>query len=691
MNTLIQKTRPPLGGRQRAIAACLLLGGLGMGGNAAAQCDLTNFGPGDWLHDQFNIDTAVIGHPCAQPAPGPSDQQPLNNGTLVGTEVTTPEGQFAPVDPFANPPGSNFLTTVDSNIFDYSNREMPNTEPSTPSVAYNLHDGDVIINPPADVNNPVEAISPAEDLDQIIDRLEKRAKRRGGPEQTDMAFALAILEGTPLPAPYDNRSYNGFPVLHINGCLKRKQVQPITDGDGTVIGGEVHVNMIYFDQHIESDTAFFDVSLVQEVPWTAVYHVRILKGGIEDFSPMVMNFNRYIDPDTGEDRRGPFHVSMDQSYFPMLEEGNEYVIPIKENKGKYYNLTYTWGWRIHPPRVQVIENALKTAGGRTLHDWECKTFGNDPYADEQAKLDAIAMIGELSPAKRMWTLFRSLKHNRTIAGNSRRAKYRRRNLRPRGMTPAAFRHAVADLRAAYLDWTDRTKLPTGVSPDPTKDATITLLYVNNTIYGSRQGLSGAGSKLGPASYKGISNGSAHDWTLRPYDYTVELLNGDHFVHGYMNVDFGGSRGWENQFQNTDPTTLQGPHPDIPNTVPPHPADLPPYNDPIANPTVPGTDGSVFPLNRGGTEEFLQPTPRNLLDPVNGDPQMGSGCFFTFGRHHSWPNAGGPWGGILVPPVAPDGTPGKHDVLIHYNFEPSRRLKIYQFDPLHHDVAVYSLH
>jgi hypothetical protein len=42
-------------------------------------------------------------------------------------------------------------------------------------------------------------------------------------------------------------------------------------------------------------------------------------------------------------------------------------------------------------------------------------------------------------------------------------------------------------------------------------------------------------------------------------------------------------------------------------------------------------------------------------------------------------------------VAADGTLTQRKVRIHYNFEPSRRLRIYQFDPLHHDIAVYSLH
>jgi hypothetical protein len=31
------------------------------------------------------------------------------------------------------------------------------------------------------------------------------------------------------------------------------------------------------------------------------------------------------------------------------------------------------------------------------------------------------------------------------------------------------------------------------------------------------------------------------------------------------------------------------------------------------------------------------------------------------------------------------------VQITYNYEPSRRLRFYQFDPLHHDVAIFSVH
>ncbi len=640
------------------IAASLLTGGMGIAGTvqAADGCVLQN---DPFLSNVMGMPVdAYFGHPCAQLHPGPSIQTPSADG--VTTFVVTPEGQHPPQDPFLEPPGSNFLLNVDENLRDLSNREMPNTIPSTPTNPYNLHDGPVL-------TRAIDKTNPEDDLDAIIDKFEKgrvphrlikKLSKRG----------VDILEGNPV-----GRAYDGFSMLHYTGPNRVKKVIPEYDADGVLIGGNVDVNMIYFNQRIESDMAFIDPSEVQEVPYTITYKVKILNRGIEDFSPMNMNFNRIVNPVTGADMRGPFHASYDVTFFPMLDEGTEYTVKIKQNKGKYLNLIYTWGWRIHPPRVQVTENALKTAGpnGWTLVEWEKAAFCEggakdpacDPVGDPADRAYAIAQIGDLAPSKRMWNIFNKLKA-KPVHGKK-------------------LKKVAAKLRRAFLDWTDRTSLPEGVEADP--DATLTLLYVNNTFFGNRQGLQGDGSKMGPASFKGISNGSAHDWNIRPYTYKVTLLNGDHFPHAYMNVDFGGSRGWENHFQTTDPTTNVGPHPVIP---PGSPANGDPYNNPA---NIVGGEENVFPINRGGTEEFLQPTPRNLADPVNGDPQMGSGCFFTFGRNHAWPNAGGPWGAIFTPPVAADGTPGLHKVEIEYNFEPSRRLKIYQFDPLHHDQVIYSLH
>ena len=685
------KHKRPLVKARVAAALALFAGGIGLVSIASAECEL-KFDP--FLTNATGSPNPVykwLGHPCAQPEAGVSQRTESADG--MTTTIITPEGQHPAVDPFANPPGSNFLMTVYENLRDYENREMPNTLPSTPENPYNLQDGPVL-------TESIDKRSPDDDLDMIIDKIEAAAKGHGRHRSKYLKklarFGIDILEGNPI-----NRAYSGLAMLHYAGYQKVTKVIPTYDDAGNKIGGNAVVNIYYWGQHIEADAMFIDPGMVQEVPWTLTYHVHILHRGMEDFSPMVSHVNRFINP-KGVEVSGPPHGSMDQTFFPMLDEGTMYTVKIKETKGKYLNLIYHWGWRIHPPRVQAIENALKKAGpdGWTLVQWEksafCEGGVDDPDCDmtgnRQDRMYAIAQIGELSPAKRMWKIFKSMvgeddshgyghKGLRGGMHGSLKQGYGHKGLR--GGMHGSLKQVAGKLRAAYFDWTDRTKLPAGVEADP--NATMTMLFVNNTFYGSRQGLQGEGSGQGPASYKGISNGSAHDWHIRPYNFKVTVMNGDHFKHFYRNVDFGGTRGWENQFQFTDPTTLVGPHPAIP---PGSPADSDPFNNPA---NIVSGDDKMFPINRGGAEESLQQSPRNLTDPVNGLPQLGSGCFFTFGRNYLWPNAGGLSGLIPVPPVGADGKPGMHKVDITYNYEPSRRLKLYQFDPLHHGVAIYSMH
>ncbi|HKD14871.1 MAG TPA: hypothetical protein VKE71_10015, partial [Candidatus Angelobacter sp.] len=85
---------------------------------------------------------------------------------------------------------------------------------------------------------------------------------------------------------------------------------------------------------------------------------------------------------------------------------------------------------------------------------------------------------------------------------------------------------------------------------------------------------------------------------------------------------------------------------------------------------------------------------------------GSGPWFTFGRVHWWMNIPmfvpdennkgqmKPFG-IVVPAAtrSPNGkdTLQRYKVEITYEYEPSRRLRFYQFDPMHHDVAIFSVH
>jgi hypothetical protein len=526
---------------------------------------------------------ALAAHPGPQPRPGPSTQTESADGKT--TYVVTPEGHFPPSNPFDDPPGTNFLgDTVFSNMFDGNGVEMPHTLPSTPTNPYNLH--------PDPLVSEIDPTSPTDDLRAAFDAIRAGA----GERRVDLAavqLAIDVLEGNPIPG----RAYSGLPMLHYNGPNKVGRVQPILDGQGNVVGGNVEVHQIWFDSHIESDTGFIDPSDVLEVPWTITYTVDTLARGHDDFAPMVMYFD---DPALSPPGMPPMpHVAMDQTFFPM-EDGTRTVLEIAMTPGKYYNLTYHWGWRVHPPRVQVSENARKMIQGKTLPEWEIEVFGADPTANEDAKLDAIAMIGDLSPAKRMWAAMRELRAVGEEHGNVGKGRIRK---------------LLAGAERAFAQWRDRTRLPDGVGPDPAAD--ITLFYVNNTIYGHMKGLVDDAQVQFP------------QWETRPGHLTVKLFNGDYFEHAYVNVDFGGSRGWENTFQST--------------------------------------------VDVGG-----------------------SGPWFTFGRHHWWLNAGAPPVGLIVTPPAekhPSGHDrlGEHNVDLTVNFDPSRRLRFYQFDPLHHDVAVWSVH
>lgn len=522
---------------------------------------------------------------------------------------------------------------------------IPNTLPSTPSVPYNLHDGEPCV-------SEINPISPSDDLRNLFDRFAELLtcesahnywakfgdctnENVGEPlsnqlinvkaVQKNLQFAIDIIEGNPV----NDRAYSGFPLLHYNGPYKIKCIQPIKDSLDKVIGGNVDVHQIWYDTHIESDTAFLDLSSilikdeegnVTDVPWTITYTIDVLSRGKDDFSPMTMYFDhpkhqpKQYDCDgnlvseTDEGGRGqkqycfadvkepPLpNVAMDQTFFP-IQEGTRTILRIKMAPPKYYNLTYTWGWRIHPPRVQVMENAGKKFPptgdeSKYLPEYEVETFGKDPMGSEHAKENAIAKISDLSPAKRMWVAFKAA-------------------LDIIGDTDSNYSDTLAKIKdawCAYHEWKDRNHLPSGIRVDEETD--LTLLYVNNTIYGE------------------LSDGGLVDfpkWRTRGTIFKVTLINGDYFKHGYLNIDFGGARGWENQFK------------------------------------------SSIKL-------------------------AGSGGQFSFGRFYWGINMSKPIILEAATKVAGCTVPTKHKVCIEYNFEPSRRLRFYQFDPLHHDVAVYSLH
>jgi hypothetical protein len=556
----------------------------------------------------------VSGSPSWVNAAGPTTAQLVT--------VTTDQSLFPPCNPAENcnpflyPPGNNLLPTVYTNAYDSTGALIPNTLPSTPTIPYNLHDSDPtvsLINPSGDPNNTP---SPQDALRALFHAIwtgsQKANEKAIG---TAIGCALAILEGETPPSPCTPGAYKGFPLLHYKAAQKVKKVDPKTKN--------VDIHQIWYDTHIESDTAYLDVRGVRDDQWTVTYTVDVLNRGHDDFSPFAM----FVDPTMGP-MPMPL-VGMDQSFYNM-EDGTRTVFKIKMPPGKYFNLVYTWGWRAHPPRVQATENACKaipfaSAPGADVDDcgtvpntmawWERQVFYNNGKPD---KAYAIGKLSRYAPEMRMWTALREAQD--ALKGK----KY--------DVIAALFREKVENPGIAWVgwdDWRDRTKLPRNLPAAvyeamKNDDTDVSLLYLGNTIYGH------------------FSDGSRMEypkWKVRGTQIKITLYNGDYFDHGYQNVDFGGARGWENQFKSS--------------------------------------------VKVGG-----------------------SGCWFTFGRAWWTMNIPGTAdalqnmpirGTVTVPAAKRAATPGAEDqfgvekVLITYNYEPSRRLRFYQFDPVHHDVAVFSTH
>ncbi|MDE2154993.1 MAG: hypothetical protein KGJ32_03735 [Xanthomonadaceae bacterium] len=577
-----------------------------------------------------------------QPMPPPSAWTRTDSADGMTTYYTTPTSNFPESDPWVNP--TNLLPTVYADVLAANGVPIPNTLPSTPEHPYNLHDDPVV--------QHINGTSPADDLAAIF-----QSWYRTGPGQHEgegstydprnfsrgaLQRGIDILEGNPVP----DRVYSGMPMLHYNAPSEVGQVVPTYDSNGNPIGGNVTVHQVWFGQHIESDTAFIDPSAMlapalRNLPWTITYVVDTLHRGNDDFSPMEMFFD---DPDVLHTAK-PL-VMMDATFYPILD-GTRTTFVIKEPPARFFNLVYTWGWRNHPGRVQVMENGLKTAMGKTLVQWEVDTFGADPRASNATKQAAIAMIGDLSPAKRMWNALRKLQ---AIGYNPR---------------------VMAEYERAFHQWQQRNQLPDGVTPD--KSADYTLFYVNNTIYGQMSNMA-----------RFAHHPTLEKWHLRGTQVTVKLINGDYFPHGYVSVDFGGLRGWENTFQNTIPLGGDGAWFTFgrdywePNT--PTPAMVPPaVKSATAEAALPAAARARMASLKNRPVENLSVTEdknHSIFRQREEDPDA-----------KSWP-ASMP---SATFPTSNGDVLGEHTVVMTLNYEPSKRLRIYQFDPLHHDEAIWSIH
>ncbi len=675
---------------------------------------------------------AQQGGPGPAPPPAsrmPSPMLPASAWGMVDdtvnhvTTFTTPKSLFAATDPFVNP--SNLLPNVYANVKSTNGAEIPNTLPSTPKTPYNLHLVDPITVPLSD------STSPTDDLEAVFKTWYTGGQKLGSykagnpydqtnyhfhPEyfnKADLQRGLDVLEGNPIAG----RAYSGMPILHINGGDEVSQVIPIVDPrTGKTIGGNVTVHQVWFDQHIEESTSYIDTSLMntpenENVTWTITYVVDVLTRGNDDFSPLeLFNSDPKLDqqgkpcPPKVEGKPDPIcalpQVMMDGTFFPMADKTRNVFI-LKMPPARFYQLIYTWGWRNHPGRIAVMENAEKFADlgkggiqrfpdiernvfrqvkcdippngarrplavllgeadtqGNPLPGAVCQ-FGPKIMSSAASKAYAISFIGDLAPAKRMWNALKTLQstgYNTTV---------------------------MAEYERAFYQWRNRLQLPDGIKADPNAD--LTLVYLNNSLYGQQKGMSRLANKP-----------TLEQWKMRGTRLQVKVYNGDYFPHGYGAVNFGGLRGWENLYQSAHPIGGDGDTFTFGraywglDTAPK--VTVVPAAVKSGSAAVPATmeARSVMAKNHALALQPMDALMSNALAARRNSPLVQKVRAQSFNFQPDTEEAIPTLGVATVPAVNGD-TLGAWTINFNMNYEPSLRLRTYQFDPIHHIQAIWAIH
>lgn len=357
----------------------------------------------------------------------------------VATHTGSGSGELVPCGPADD---QHLVTDAAGNV-------IPNSDPSTPECEFNLMED--VGNGTIVSERPVDRASPFTDLEVNLEAIVDRAED-GTVARDRIQRVIDILEGNPV----EGKPYSGIPLLIHHAWEETKTVPA---------GGNVHVTQIWFGQKILSDTYFLKFEDMNE-PFTVTWHVRVLEGGADDWTPVTM---------VGEPNSGmpPTPIAgFDSSFFPT-DVGTEYTFRVHYPPPKYVPGFYTWGWRIHPPRVQF------TARWNPVFDSKTKPVGIEDLASE-------------SPTKKVWSLMQQARASDDA-----------------GQVASLAEEA---LEKWYPSMVERRDLPPGFEPDP--DADFTLVYANNQIYGS-----------GIRDFR--STGSA----------TVHLVNADDFDHKYLMLKF----------------------------------------------------------------------------------------------------------------------------------------------------------
>lgn len=399
---------------------------------------------------------------------------------------------------------------------------IPNTDQAEGDTLLNLV-GPVIVNDALGSQSLTghtitHVASPNDDMEQALSDL---ADAAADGDQSGMEAAadelLAILLGTT-----EGRIYDGFAMLnfnrgafvadHVPGEYKMKVLQ---DSGLTAMGidgqprriWEVTVNYLWYDGQFDSDTFLLRVPVEAHPFDTLRVHYRIYSLETEDFAPTTVMLDHRLEGSV------QFPFKGFDSVWQKVQNDTVTEITVDHPPLRLLRGVYTWGWRVHPPRIQFLQPVFEIVNA---HTGEVELEPQGRSFAERTRLLSIDEIGEAAPEKKMYTVAQAV-----LAGAAP------------GEVLAMLTDPDVAPRGTWQDWADlaadQNQLPPeawdvlaaeGIAPGGFGPYRFVTAYVNNEMYGE-----------GP-------EGNRIEGWHQGDTFQVKLINLDGHTHYFRNVDFG---------------------------------------------------------------------------------------------------------------------------------------------------------
>ncbi len=400
----------------------------------------------------------------------------------------------------------------------------------------------------------IKVSNPHDDLLNAIEKLSEKAED-GLISVEDAKEIIDILLGTT-----SGRIYDGFSLLNFNrwnetsipasafpadavigeyktktirhaGIIERNFKTPSDDVNPDLILNEneadkdanevtiweVDVNMLWYGQQFDSDTFFIHVPIINFITNVPSlddtirinYHIYSLID--DDFAPTQILFdaNPGAESQSGGSVRLP-HKGED-TVWVSINKNSVNHITVQHTALRFLRGIYTWGWRIHPPRIHFLEFLFELKNAHT------EKIELDPRSLSMATRNRelnIDGIGDSAPEKKLYKVALAALNNTVTAA---------------GLFDM-LNNSGTEPKGVYTEWielmSNQLQLPPEVNDTLASDGKsvndydFVSVYLNNEMYGT-----------GPLGMS-IRNWNQGD-TLHN-----RIFNMDNHTHYYKCVDFG---------------------------------------------------------------------------------------------------------------------------------------------------------